>query len=540
MPAERSGERGGASGGPGRGSPRAPASPPGTGEGAAPVDPSEPTAVAYSPRRIVGLVAGLVPPAVTLLVPPPVGLGADAWHVAGVALLMAIWWISEALPIPATALIPVALFPLLGVFPVSDAARPYANPVIFLFMGGFLIGLAMQRWNLHLRIALSILRHVGDRPTAIVGGFMAATAFLSMWVSNTAATIMMLPIGISVLGLVGERVGDKPGDAVGDNLGVALMLGIAYAASIGGVATLIGTPPNAMLAAFLDETYSVDLGFGRWMLVGLPVVALLLPATWLILTRLVFPVSRERVAGTRALLAEELRRLGPMRRGERVVAVVAALTACLWVSRPYLAARFPQVAISDAGIAMTSALLLFAFPVDIRRGVFALNWEWARRLPWDVLVLFGGGLSLAAAISRTGLADWIGGAMAGLEILPLLTVILVVTGVIVFLTELTSNTATAAAFLPVVAALAVSLGENPYFLVVPAALAASCAFMLPVATPPNAIVFGSGRVTVPQMARCGVVLNFLSILAVTAVAYGAVIAVLGAEPGVVPDWARPG
>jgi solute carrier family 13 (sodium-dependent dicarboxylate transporter), member 2/3/5 len=488
-----------------------------------------------SRRRRIGLLMGPALLGLMLVLPVPDGMSEEAWRTAAVGLLMAVWWISEAIPIPATALLPVALFPMLGVSPVEAAAAPYANPVIFLFLGGFLIAQAMQRWNLHRRIALGVIGAVGTRPVPLIGGFMLAAAFLSMWVSNTATAVMMLPIGLSVVELALRRQGgdaQEPGDS---NFAIALMLGIAYACSIGGLATLIGTPPNALLAGFMAETYGVQIGFGEWMLVGVPLVLVGLPLAWLVLTRWVYPVRLREIPGGREAIEREIRAMGALSRGERLVAVVFVATAAAWIFRPLLEGWVPGL--SDAGIAIAAAVVLFLLPVDLSTGEFVLNWEWARRLPWDVLILFGGGLSLAGAISRSGLADWIGASLSGLEVLPLLGIVLVVASVIVFLTELTSNTATAAAFLPVLASLAIGIGENPLLLAVPAALAASCAFMMPVATPPNAIVYGSSFVTIPQMARAGLVLNGIFILLLSLLGYLLVILVFAAEPGVVPAWA---
>jgi solute carrier family 13 (sodium-dependent dicarboxylate transporter), member 2/3/5 len=462
-------------------------------------------------RQRIGMVAGALAFALILLLPAPEGVSVAGWRVAAVGVLMAVWWMSEALPIPVTALLPLPLFPLLGVGTIDEAAAPFANPVIFLFLGGFCIAQAMQRWDLHRRIALNVIRLTGTRPVPLIGGFMVAAAFLSMWVSNTAVAVMMLPIGLSVVQLAQPdvEVGAGPLES---NFGVALMLGIAYATSIGGIATLVGTPPNALLAGYMRESHGIEIGFGEWMAVGLPVTVLMLPVTWLLLTRVVYRPGIRTLPGGVALIARELEALGPRSRGENVVALVFAATAALWIGRPLLAGIVPGL--SDAGIAIAAAIALFMIPVDLRQGRFALNWEWARRLPWDVLILFGGGLSLAAAISRSGLAAWIGTALGGLHALPLIALTLLVTTVILFMTELTSNTAAAATFLPILGALALSIGINPLELAVPAALAASCAFMLPVATPPNAIVYGSGYVTVPQMARAGVLLNVLFALAI--------------------------
>jgi solute carrier family 13 (sodium-dependent dicarboxylate transporter), member 2/3/5 len=502
-----------------------------------PSDPSSPAEPRLGLRGRIGLPLGPVLFAAMLLTPPPAELGQAGWHAAAVGVLMATWWVTEAVPIPATALLPIALFPLLDVRSIDGAAAPYANPLIFLFMGGFLLALAMQRWELHRRIALSVLRLAGTRPAGLVWGFMVATAVLSMWVSNTATAVMMLPIGFSVVQLVEANAARGGGAPARSNFAVALVLGIAYAASIGGLATLIGTPPNALVAGFLRETYGVEIGFATWMMVGLPLTVVLLPLTWVLLTRLVFPVRDPEIPGGRALIAGELRKLGPVARAEWIVMAVFALAAGSWIFRPLLDRAFPGLGLTDAGIAIAAALLLFAAPVDLGRGVFVLNWEWANRLPWEVLVLFGGGLSLADALTETGVARWIGGEMAAVGHLPTMVVVLMVVAVIIFLSELASNTATAAAFLPVVAALAVGIGENPLLLTIPAALAATCGFMLPVATPPNAIAYGTGRVTVPQMARAGWWLDLVSIVVVLAVAYFLVPVVFGIEPGVVPDWA---
>jgi sodium-dependent dicarboxylate transporter 2/3/5 len=378
-------------------------------------------------------------------------------------------------------------------------------------MGGFLIAAAMQRSGLHRRMALTIIRLGGVKPAHLIGSFMVATAFLSMWVSNTATTAMMLPLAVSILALMDRgRKDETPAEA---NVSVALLLGLAYAASIGGIGTLIGTPPNALLAGFMSETYGVEIGFAQWMLIGLPLVVVAIPLVWWMLTRVLYPVSEAPIAGGRQVIREELRKLGRPSRPEWTVGVVTAVTAALWITRPQLAGVVSGL--SDAGIAVGGAVLLFLIPTNWKRREFALDWVSAEQLPWGVLVLFGGGLSLAGAIQATGLATWIGEGLAGTGGWPLLPVVLVVTAVIVFLTELTSNISTTAAFLPVVASLAVAIGVEPLLLAVPTAVAASCAFMLPVATPPNAIVYGSGRITVPQMMRAGIVLNVIFVIVIT-------------------------
>lgn len=492
-------------------------------------------------RPRIGLLLGPLVFAAMLISPAPDGLSPEGWRTAAIAALMGVWWVTEPIPIAATALLPLLLFPLVGIAPVTAAAAPYADPIIFLFMGGFMMAAAMQRWDLHRRLALTIISAMGTRPRNLVGGFMVATAFLSMWVSNTATAVMMLPIGLSVTHLVAGAAGageERDGaGAAEDGFAVALMLGIAYAASIGGFATLIGTPPNALFAGFMRQAYGVEIGFGQWMLVGVPLTVIILPLCWLLITRVTSPVRLEEIPGGRELIRRELRALGPVTAPERWILIVFTLAAIGWVFRPLISDLLPGGALSDAGIAIAAALVLFLIPVDFRSGTFVLNWEWASRLPWDVLILFGGGLSLADAITRTALAEWIGAELSSLRAWPLLLIVLVVILITVALSELASNTATAAAFLPVVAALAIGIGQNPLILVVPAALAASCGFMMPVSTPPNAIAYGSGYVTIPQMVRAGFWLDLLCIAIITVVAYLLVGLVFGVQLGVVPDWA---
>lgn len=429
---------------------------------------------------------------------------------------MAVWWASAALPVAATALLPLVLFPLLDVAPIRDAAAPYANPLIYLFLGGFLIALAAERWSLHRRVALLVLSRIGSAPRVMIGGFMLITAGLSMWISNTATTVMMLPVALAVVPLLGASPGD---DETGASrpFAVALMLAVAYGASIGGLATLVGTPPNALLAGFFEQTYAVDIGFARWMLLGLPVTVVMLAVAWAWLTHRL-PARPGPDTGAEALLARELARLGPMSAAERRVAGVFLLTASLWMLRPVLVESFGLARLSDPGIAVFGALLLFVVPANWAARDFLLNWKWAKRAPWDVLILFGGGLSLAAAIDSTGLAAWLGGGLQALGVYPAVVLVAGLVALVIYLTELTSNTATTAAFLPVVAALAGELGITPLQLAAPAALAASCAFMLPVATPPNAIVYGSGHVSIPEMVRAGFWMNIAGVLVITAAA----------------------
>jgi sodium-dependent dicarboxylate transporter 2/3/5 len=427
------------------------------------------------------------------------------------AAMMAVWWSTEAVPIPATSLLPVLLIPLLGIDSLAKATAPYANPTIFLFLGGFLLGLAMQRWNLHKRIALATLLAVGNQPSRQIAGFMIATAFISMWVSNTATSIMMLPIGLSVIGLLTEGSAREQSE----RFATALLLGIAYAASVGGIATLIGTPPNALLAAFLRENHDVHIGFGQWMLLGVPVTAGMLLFTWWWLTRGGFRLSG---GDSRSMLQQEMAALGPMSRQEKLVALIFTLAALAWIFQPLLAEPLPGL--NDTSIAIGAALLLFLIPANVKERTFLLDWQTANKLPWGVLLLFGGGLSLAGVIGASGLAEWIAQSLGGLDMLPLTLMIGLVALVITFLTEITSNTATAAAFLPLLGALAVAQGLPPQMLAIPAAIAASCAFMMPVATPPNAIVFGTGEMRIQSMIKAGFALNLFGVFFVTLLCYG--------------------
>ena len=483
-------------------------------------------------RRRIGLAVGALLCAVILLSPAPEGLSPAGWRTAAVGVLMACWWITEALPIAATALIPLVLFPILGVRDIGPAAAPYANPLIFLFMGGFIIAVAMQRWNLHRRVALSIVQRVGTKPGRVVIGFILASAFLSMWVSNTATALMMLPTGLSVIELTRDRLNLDPQATF--NFGTVLVLAIAYACNIGGVGTLIGTPPNAVLAGFVSESYSVEIGFAQWMTFGIPLVLVMLPLMYLVLVR-VFPIHIDKLPGGAEIIDAEMEKLGPMSTAERRVGMIFGGAASLWIFRPLLNNVIPGL--SDAGIAIAAASVLFILPAGGGETRRLLNWTEAETLPWGVLLIFGGGLSLAAAIEETGLAAWIGEGVGQLAGWPALAVLLVAATMIVFLTEITSNTATTATFLPILGAIAIGIGQNPFFLVVPAAMAASCAFMLPVATPPNAIVYSSNLFTIPQMSRAGFWLNALSILIVTALSYMLLGLIFGVEIGVVPGWA---
>jgi solute carrier family 13 (sodium-dependent dicarboxylate transporter), member 2/3/5 len=458
---------------------------------------------------------------------------------AAVAALMAVWWVTEALPLAVTSLVPIVALPLTGAMTLGDTTAPYANPLLFLFLGGFVLAVAMQRWGLHRRIALLTVRAVGTRPRQLIGGFMLATAFLSMWVSNTATTVMMLPIGVSVLALLAQRVEaipdpEHPDDLTGQGaprIATALMLGIAYAASIGSLSTIIGTPPNAFLVGYLHQQ-GIDIGFGQWMLFALPLSLTFLAITWLVLTRWLYRPEVDDIPGGRDLIQREVDALGPVSRGERRVAIVFVATASAWIANSLLSAAFEGSVLDrldDSMIAVTAAIVLFLVPVDARRGTFLLDWEAAKQLPWGVLLLFGGGLSLAAAVSANGVDTYIGEQLGGLAGVDVWLLVGIITLAIIAMTEFTSNTATAAALVPIIGGVAVVVGIDPLTLAVPAALAATCAFALPVATPPNAIVFGSGHVTVGQMVRAGVVLNVVGTVLITLTVVLLVGPILGAS-----------
>ena len=460
-------------------------------------------------RKRIGLFLG---PGLFLLVvvlPPPSGLDVTAWRVVGVLLLMATWWITEALPIAATALLPLLLMPMLGAGTMAEAATPYADPVIFLLMGGMIIAIAVERHGLHRRIALTVLRRVAGNPAGIVGGTMVASAFMSMWVSNTSTVLLMFPIGLSIIELVGQGQRD---------FGASLMLGIGYATLIGGLGTMVGTVPNALTVAFLDQTFGQRPSFLEWMMVGVPLILLLLPCGWFVLTRFAFRVPRAEIEGWRERLRERITALGPMSRAEASVAIVFLLTASLWVSLPLLS-TIDGFLLDETGVAMLGALLMFLVPISLRRGEFLLDWESALRVPWGLLILFGGGLSLAAAIQRTGLATWGADRLQAVGPLSLVLLMLILATVAVFASEVMSNTATAATLLPIAGALVLAVGRDPWFLALPIGFAASCAFMMPVGTPSNAVVYGSGQFTLGKMARVGLVMNLVSIVAIVVCVY---------------------
>jgi sodium-dependent dicarboxylate transporter 2/3/5 len=466
-------------------------------------------------KQKIGLFLGPIMFIVILQFFHPEGLNESANSVLASAVWVAIWWITEALPIAVTALLPIVLFPLSGGLSLSETTASYGHKYIFLFIGGFILAIAIEKWNLHRRIALNIIKLVGTNMVNIILGFMIATAFLSMWISNTATAVMILPVGMAIV----DQLKDNPLTIGNENqiFGKALMLAIAYSASIGGMATLIGTPPNLVLAGVVQETYGVEISFSQWFSFGFPISVLLLVICWLYLTRVAFRFKQKTFPGGRNEIRKQLKSLGKVSYEEKAVLIVFVLTAFAWISRSFLIKQFVP-AIDDTIIAMTFAILLFIIPSK-ENGKKIIAWEDAVKLPWGILLLFGGGMALALGFDSSGLALWLGQQMTNLEALSLFLLLFILITAVNFLTEITSNLATTAMLLPVLAPLATILDVHPYFLMVGATVAASCAFMLPVATPPNAVVFGSGYLKIEDMVKKGVWMNIISIILLTVIVY---------------------
>ena len=452
-----------------------------------------------------------------------------------VTVWMAIWWLTEAIDISATALLPIAVFPLLGIADIKSTTAPYASHLIFLFMGGFLIAFAMQRWKLDRRLAKTVLTMVGDNPYRIIAGFMLAATLLSGFITNTATTAVMLPIGLSIIALFCNANTTLNRDQ--GNFAKCIMLGIAYAASIGGTTTVIGTAPNLFLAGFLEdginEAYQREIYFVDWISFAAPLAIIFLPIIWLVLTKLIFPFRIEALASPN--IAEQIQKK-KMNRGQKITIAVFIITVALWITRPLLQ-KFtitisdityqPFSQLSDSGIAMIAAMLLFIIPVNFKQRIFALDWQTAKKLPWGIFILFGGGLTLASAIKTNGVAEFIGAQALILPDIPEFFFVLIVCASVLFLTELTSNTATTATLVPILAAIALGLDIHPYLLIFPATLAASFAFMMPIATPPNAIVFGSGYISIPEMCKAGFLLNIIGVIVITVFTFVVIRPVLG-------------
>ncbi|OGQ23246.1 MAG: hypothetical protein A3I05_04015 [Deltaproteobacteria bacterium RIFCSPLOWO2_02_FULL_44_10] len=432
---------------------------------------------------------------------------------ASIAILMALWWMTEAIPIAATALLPLLLFPLFGVLDAKETSSPYAHRLIFLFLGGFLLAASMQRCNLHRRLALIVLKMVGDRPIWLIGGFMFVTASISLFVSNTATVMMLLPIAISIAKHLEEKLSHEERQ----QFSTCLMLGLAYSASIGGVGSLIGTPPNALFAAFLQNEFGITISFREWLKFGLPIVLLFLPLTWLLLTKIIFPVHTKHLPQACEIFEQELTLLGKVSRAEWFVMIIFTLTALGWMFSPLLSKMF-SIKLDDTSIAIAASLLLFLIPGD-KEGDRLLTWNDTTSIPWGVLILFGGGLSLAHALSVHGVTDVIGKELFVLKDAHPFVLVLSVTTIVVFLSEITSNTAIAATFLPVLGAIAKGIGIDPFLFLFPATIGISYAFMMPVGTPPNALIFSSERVSMSHMIKAGFLLNLISIIFISLYSY---------------------
>ena len=490
----------------------------------------------FTKTQKTGLVLGPLLFLITLLFFHPEELGREGNAVLAATLWIAVWWITEAIPIAVTALLPIILFPLTGGLGLAETTQSYGHKYVFLYIGGFMLAIAIERWNLHKRIALTIINFIGTNIKSIILGFMVATAFLSMWISNTATSIMMLPIGMAIV----SQLKDNPNTSENENIifGKALMLAIAYSASIGGVSTLIGTPPNVVLAGIVGEIYGVEITFSKWIVFGLPISILLIFICWRYLTGIAFKFQQNSFPGGREEIKKQLNELGAISFEEKTVIWVFAATAFAWISRSFLLKQFiPNI--DDTIIAIIAGAALFLLPASKEKGRPILLWDEAVRLPWGILLLFGGGLALASGFKSSGLAAWIGGQLTLLEGVALIVLLAALIAAVNFLTEITSNLATTAMILPILAPLALAIDVHPYILMVGATVAASCAFMLPVATPPNAVVFGSGYLNIPDMVKTGFWMNVISIVLLTLIVYFLLPFLWGFDPGVFPgDWIR--
>lgn len=447
---------------------------------------------------------GITPDQATRLDGSTIFIGSAGRFTAGLAIWMALWWLTEATSIYATSLLPLALIPLFGASTIKETAGAYAHPLIFLFLGGFILALALEKWHLHRRFAVTVLKLIGTKPATLVGGFMFISATLSMWITNTATTLVMLPILLSIIGLLDKNSPHRK------NFSLCLLLGVAYAASIGGIGTIVGTVPNMFTVSFIQNELGTDISFAKWMTIGLPIVIVFVPVVWWLLTHWIYPPGDDEVG--QEFLDEKPE---PWSVGAKLTLAIFLLTAACWICRPLLMKWPPLANLSDTGIAIIAALLLFSIPVNLKQREFLMDWDTALRVPWGVLLLFGGGLALAGAIRANGIGELLASQLSSLHGVPPLLMTMMVVSFIIFLTELTSNTATTTALIPIFAVMAEGLGINPLAIILPATIAASCAFMLPVATPPNAIVFSSNLIHIPEMAKAGFWLNLTGILIIS-------------------------
>ncbi len=501
-------------------------------------------------RQSGGLYLGIVSFLLILLGPTPEGMTPEAKRMAATIVLMGCWWIGESMPLGVTALVPLVAFPLLKIMPVVKVAPNYANHYVFLLLGGFFIALTMQRWNLHTRIALWIIKVVGTSAAKLVLGFMVASAFLSMWISNSATSMMMMPIGLGLIVKTEEMQGKAP-NASARNFGACLMLGIAYAANIGGVATLVGTFPNLVLAGMFKELFpgGPEITFVEWLKIGLPFTVVFIPLMWLYMVKGILPIKGKVVDNADEIIRREVEKLGKMGRGEKMILAVFVATALLWIFRSdinigkstlrgWSSLLGVQKYVHDSTVAMAMGILCFMLPVDRVKRVTLLNWDHAKKAPWDILLLFGGGFAIAKGFSASGLTEWIGMQLTVFKGVSPILIVGAVALTMTFLTEVTSNTASTTMMLPVLGATAQALNVNPLLFMIPATISASCAFMLPIGTPPNAIVFASGRVSLLQMAKTGFLLNLITVIFVTLFVYFVVVPTMGISLDHPPVWLK--
>ncbi len=482
-----------------------------------------------SPRALyqnIGLIAGPTIAALLFIFFRPEGLSLAATATAAFAAWMAIWWSTEAIPVAVTAFLPLVLFPLFDINSMSVTASSYSHPIIYLFLGGFVIAIAIERSGLHIRAALKVFRMAGLNGKSLVAGFMAAAALISMWISNTSTTLMLLPIAASVTLVIRDTMSSTLSKKDISNFETSMLLGLAYAATLGGMATLVGTPPNTFMVGFMADSYQVDIDFMRWMIVGVPLALVMLPLTWLVLTKFLYPVNFRATQEAKSHIDNLYDGLGKITVAEKRTLFLFLALVVGWVFRKQIVAITGLTGLTDSGVAMAAAIAAFIIPSG-KAGQNLITWEDTKKLPWGVLILFGGGLALAGGMTATGLTLWLGKQLAPLGEINIAILVVASALLVIFLTELTSNLATTATILPVMAAIAVETGQDPLIFVIPVTLAASCAFMLPVATPPNAIVFSSGRVSIPRMMRAGFVLNMLGVAVLSLVALKLVPIVFG-------------
>jgi len=434
--------------------------------------------------------------------------------VLAVAAWMIAWWVVEVFPIYITAMLPMVFFPALGIMGLKETFTPYASPIVFLFLGGFLIALAMEERKLHQRIAFGLIRLTGTKPRGIILGFMAATAIVAMWISNTATTVMMLPIGLSVIALMNDQGLDEK---LMKRFGLLIMLGIAYAANIGGTMTLIGTPPNLVFAGYYFEQTGVEFPFADWLLIGVPTGLTLLISGYVLLTKFIYPISNKPIPGVDTLFLEKWKELGKMKRGESMVLAVFGITVFSWIMLDPINELIGSKLLNNVNVAVGGGLLMFFVPVDWKKGEFIMSWDSTKRLPWGILILFGGGLSLASGLETAGIIDSIALWVSGNAGSSVVVICIGLTLLAIFLTEIMSNVALVTVLLPIVFSIANQMGADPLILTIPVTLAASCAFMMPISTPPNAIVYSSGQISVSQMMRAGIWMNLIAVVIIVTV-----------------------